>query len=94
MRWQGDRQSENVEDRRGMTPQELVYRNRLSPEWRAIYEERVAIMVEAGLPADLAEAAAVVLREAGHAGRTYVLTGPAQVSPRQRSTAIGQALRQ
>ncbi|MBP1161145.1 MULTISPECIES: NAD(P)H-binding protein [unclassified Rhodococcus (in: high G+C Gram-positive bacteria)] len=43
-------------------------------------------------PADLAEAAAVVLREAGHAGRTYVLTGPAPVSPRQRSAAIGQAL--
>jgi uncharacterized protein YbjT (DUF2867 family) len=43
-------------------------------------------------PADIAEVAAVVLREAGHAGRTYELTGPAPTSPRQRAAAIGDAL--
>jgi uncharacterized protein YbjT (DUF2867 family) len=43
-------------------------------------------------PADIAEVAAVVLREAGHDGRKYVLTGPAPVSPRQQATAIGDAL--
>ncbi|MGP3919352.1 NAD(P)H-binding protein [Nonomuraea sp. 10N515B] len=43
-------------------------------------------------PADLAEVAAVVLRESGHAGRTYTLTGPQAVSPRERAAAIGAAL--
>ncbi|GGY11123.1 NAD(P)H-binding protein [Streptomyces tanashiensis] len=43
-------------------------------------------------PADVAEVAAVVLREGGHAGRTYDLTGPAPVTPRERAEAIGEAL--
>ncbi|WP_314614058.1 SDR family oxidoreductase [Streptomyces stackebrandtii] len=43
-------------------------------------------------PADVAEVAAVVLREAGHAGSTYDLTGPAPVTPRERAEAIGEAL--
>ncbi|MFB6892400.1 SDR family oxidoreductase [Kitasatospora sp. NPDC056327] len=55
-------------------------------------------------PQDLAEAAAAVLREDGaprtggraqertHAGRTYVLTGPAPVSPREQAAALGSAL--
>ncbi|AQZ63854.1 Oxidoreductase [[Actinomadura] parvosata subsp. kistnae] len=43
-------------------------------------------------PADIAEVASVVLREDGHAGRTYVLTGPQPVSPRERAAAIGEAL--
>ncbi|MGW8762769.1 NAD(P)H-binding protein [Streptomyces sp. NPDC055815] len=43
-------------------------------------------------PADVAEVAAVVLREGGHAGRTYDLTGPAPVTPRERAEAIGDAL--
>ncbi|WP_326825784.1 SDR family oxidoreductase [Streptosporangium sp. NBC_01756] len=43
-------------------------------------------------PADIAEVAAVVLRQAGHAGRTYELTGPAPVTPRERAEAIGAAL--
>jgi uncharacterized protein YbjT (DUF2867 family) len=43
-------------------------------------------------PADIAEVAAVTLRERGHAGRTYVLTGPAPISPRQQAEAIGAAL--
>jgi uncharacterized protein YbjT (DUF2867 family) len=43
-------------------------------------------------PADIAEVAAVVLREPGHAGQVYVLTGPAPVTPRERAEAIGAAL--
>ncbi|WP_441245085.1 SDR family oxidoreductase [Kitasatospora sp. McL0602] len=43
-------------------------------------------------PADVAEVAATVLRESGHAGRTYDLTGPAPVTPQQRAEAIGDAL--
>lgn len=42
-------------------------------------------------PADIAEVAAVVLREDGHTGRTYVLTGPQAVTPRQRAAAIADA---
>ncbi|MER6999167.1 NAD(P)H-binding protein [Streptomyces sp. NPDC000410] len=43
-------------------------------------------------PADLAEAAAVTLRDASHSGRTYELTGPAPISPRQQAQALGEAL--
>jgi uncharacterized protein YbjT (DUF2867 family) len=43
-------------------------------------------------PADIAGVAAVALRDSSHAGRTYVLTGPAPISPRQRAQAIGDAL--
>ncbi|WP_084965837.1 NAD(P)H-binding protein [Thermoactinospora rubra] len=43
-------------------------------------------------PGDIAEVAAAVLREAGHAGRTYVLTGPEPTTPRERVAAIGAAL--
>ena len=43
-------------------------------------------------PADIAEVAAVVLRDTGHAGRAYELTGPAPISPRQQTSAIADAL--
>jgi uncharacterized protein YbjT (DUF2867 family) len=43
-------------------------------------------------PADIADVAAAVLLDAGHAGRTYELTGPGRVSPRQRVRLIGDAL--
>lgn len=43
-------------------------------------------------PADIADVAAAVLLGDGHAGRTYELTGPAPISPRQRVAAIGAAL--
>ncbi|MFB7510231.1 NAD(P)H-binding protein [Streptomyces broussonetiae] len=43
-------------------------------------------------PADVAAVAAAVLREAGHAGATYTLTGPEPTTPRQRAAAIGEAL--
>ncbi|WP_328666510.1 NAD(P)H-binding protein [Streptomyces sp. NBC_00322] len=43
-------------------------------------------------PADIGEVAAAVLREAGHGGHTYELTGPSPLSPREQAEAIGQAL--
>jgi uncharacterized protein YbjT (DUF2867 family) len=43
-------------------------------------------------PTDIAEVAAVTLRDAGHVGRAYELTGPAPISPRQQATAIADAL--
>ena len=43
-------------------------------------------------PADIAEVAAAALRDGSHAGRTYELTGPALISPRERARAIGDAL--
>ena len=43
-------------------------------------------------PADIAEVAAAALRDPGHDGRTYVLTGPEPVSPRQQAAEIGAAL--
>ncbi|MCO5993129.1 Rossmann-fold NAD(P)-binding domain-containing protein [Actinoallomurus rhizosphaericola] len=43
-------------------------------------------------PADIAEVAAAALREDGHAGQVYELTGPALVTPRQQAEAIGDAL--
>ncbi|MFG1625715.1 NAD(P)H-binding protein [Kribbella sp. NPDC049227] len=43
-------------------------------------------------PDDIAEVAAVALREPGHAGARYTLTGPAAVSPRDQAAAIGAAL--
>ncbi|MGQ4617556.1 NAD(P)H-binding protein [Nocardia sp. R7R-8] len=43
-------------------------------------------------PADVAAVAAVTLREDGHIGRTYELTGPELVTPRDRAAAIGAAL--
>ncbi|MEV4680118.1 NAD(P)H-binding protein [Streptomyces kurssanovii] len=43
-------------------------------------------------PDDIAEVAAVALREDGHDGRIYELTGPAPSTPRERAAAIGDAL--
>ncbi|MFB7338151.1 NAD(P)H-binding protein [Streptomyces adustus] len=43
-------------------------------------------------PDDIAEVAASALREDGHTGRIYELTGPALSTPRERAEAIGDAL--
>lgn len=43
-------------------------------------------------PDDIAEVAATALREGGHAGQIYELTGPALSTPRQRAEAIADAL--
>ncbi|WAU82773.1 NAD(P)H-binding protein [Streptomyces sp. Qhu-G9] len=55
-----------------------------------------APFADIGLPAidpdDIAEVAAAILREDGHAGQIYELTGPALSTPRQRAEAIADAL--
>nr|BFE79075.1 hypothetical protein GCM10020093_016760 [Planobispora longispora] len=43
-------------------------------------------------PDDIAEVAAAALREDGHAGQVYELTGPALITPRQQAEAIGDAI--
>ncbi|WP_433760864.1 NAD(P)H-binding protein [Nocardia sp. CA-135398] len=43
-------------------------------------------------PGDIAEVAATVLRTDGYSGRTYELTGPAAISPRQQAHAVEDAL--
>ncbi|SNX65787.1 uncharacterized protein YbjT [Streptomyces sp. TLI_55] len=43
-------------------------------------------------PSDIAAVAAVALREDGHAGQAYELTGPAVVTPRQQAAALGEAV--
>jgi uncharacterized protein YbjT (DUF2867 family) len=58
--------------------------------------EIAAPFADIGLPTidpdDIAEVAAVALREDGHAGRIYELTGPALSTPRERAEAIADAL--
>ncbi|MBS2554443.1 NAD(P)H-binding protein [Catenulispora sp. NL8] len=55
-----------------------------------------APFAEVGLPfvdpEDVAAVAAAALTEDGHDGATYVLTGPAPTTPRQRAAAIGEAI--
>ncbi|WP_410642257.1 NAD(P)H-binding protein [Amycolatopsis sp. lyj-346] len=43
-------------------------------------------------PEDIAAVAAAALREDGHAGKSYVLTGPAPITPRGQAAAIGSAV--
>ncbi|WP_245672647.1 NAD(P)H-binding protein [Nocardia anaemiae] len=43
-------------------------------------------------PGDIAEVAATVLRTDGHSRRTYELTGPAAITPRQQARTIEDAL--
>ncbi|MFF9644896.1 Rossmann-fold NAD(P)-binding domain-containing protein [Kitasatospora aureofaciens] len=43
-------------------------------------------------PADIAAVARVALTEPGHRGRTYALTGPERVTPRQQVASIATAL--
>lgn len=43
-------------------------------------------------PDDVAAVAAAVLTGDGHDGSTYVLTGPAPTTPRERAAAIGEAI--
>ncbi|MEU4319244.1 NAD(P)H-binding protein [Nocardia fluminea] len=43
-------------------------------------------------PADIAAVASVALREDGHHGRTYTLTGPAVITPRDQAAALAEAI--
>ncbi|MDI3405147.1 NAD(P)H-binding protein [Streptomyces cavernicola] len=58
--------------------------------------EVAAPFADVGLPTvdpdDIAEVAAATLREDGHAGKIYELTGPALSTPRGRAEAIAEAL--
>ncbi|MEV4644821.1 NAD(P)H-binding protein [Saccharopolyspora sp. NPDC049357] len=43
-------------------------------------------------PTDIAEVAAAAMRQDGHSGNAYVLTGPTPISPRQQAMVIADAL--
>ncbi|MBD0707890.1 MULTISPECIES: NAD(P)H-binding protein [unclassified Streptomyces] len=43
-------------------------------------------------PADIADVAAVALTQGGHAGQTYVITGPEAITPRRQAEVIAEAL--
>ncbi|WP_431040522.1 SDR family oxidoreductase [Streptomyces sp. P1-3] len=67
--------------------------------WAASIREHRSVRVpyaDVGLPAihpaDIAAVARVALTEPGHRERTYALTGPVRVTPRQQIEAIGAAL--
>jgi uncharacterized protein YbjT (DUF2867 family) len=67
--------------------------------WAASIREHQTVRVpyaDTGLPtihpADIASVAQVALTEPGHQGRTYPLTGPERVTPRQQVEAIAAVL--
>lgn len=43
-------------------------------------------------PSDIAAVAAAALLQDGHGGKSYVLTGPAAITPREQAAAIGSAV--
>jgi uncharacterized protein YbjT (DUF2867 family) len=59
---------------------------------RTVYAPFGDVALPAVDPSDIAEVAAAALVDDGHAGRTYALTGPAAVSPRERTQALAEAL--
>lgn len=61
-------------------------------EHRSIRVPYADVGLPAVHPADIAAVARTALTEQGHRGRTYALTGPARITPRQQARAIGAAL--
>ncbi|MFI1422344.1 SDR family oxidoreductase [Streptomyces sp. NPDC020731] len=61
-------------------------------EHRSIRVPYADVGLPAVHPADIAAVARAALTEPGHRGRTYALTGPARITPRQQARAIGAAL--
>lgn len=59
---------------------------------RAMFAPFADVALPAVDPQDIAEVAAAALREPGHAGAVYTLTGPAAISPRQQGQVIEEAL--
>ncbi|MFD7155162.1 NAD(P)H-binding protein [Kribbella sp. NPDC059898] len=59
---------------------------------RAMFAPFADVALPAVDPQDIAEVAAATLREPGHAGAVYTLTGPAAISPRQQAKMIEEAL--
>lgn len=67
--------------------------------WSRSVRDRAAVhapYADTGLPtihpADIADVARAVLREPGHAGRIYELTGPERISARQQTAAVAKAI--
>ncbi|MGA5707433.1 SDR family oxidoreductase [Streptomyces cellulosae] len=61
-------------------------------EHRSIRVPYADIGLPAVHPADIAAVARGALTGSGHHGRTYALTGPERITPRQQARAIGAAL--
>ncbi|MFD7023925.1 NAD(P)H-binding protein [Promicromonospora sukumoe] len=59
---------------------------------RAVHAPFGDVALPAVDPFDLAEVAAAALADDGHAGRSYTLTGPAAVSPRDRTEVLARVL--
>ncbi|MGZ0145734.1 NAD(P)H-binding protein [Kribbella sp. WER1] len=59
---------------------------------RTVYAPFADVALPVVDPQDIAEVAAAVLREPGHAGAIYTLTGPTAITPRQQATAIEEAV--
>ncbi|MEI7056484.1 NAD(P)H-binding protein [Nocardioides sp. CCNWLW239] len=60
-------------------------------EMGAVHAPYADVALPAVDPLDIAEVAAAVLTEDGHAGRTYEITGPVATTPRERVAAIAAA---
>lgn len=61
-------------------------------EQRTVFAPFADVALPVVDPSDIADVAATVLREDGHHGRTYVLTGPEPIAPRQQADALAAAL--
>lgn len=59
---------------------------------RTVFTPYADVALPVVAPYDLASVAAAVLSDGGHAGRTYVLTGPEDLSPRDRAALLGSTL--
>ncbi|MFE7509046.1 SDR family oxidoreductase [Promicromonospora sp. NPDC057488] len=59
---------------------------------RAVHAPFGDVALPAVDPLDIAQVAAAALADDGHAGRAYVLTGPAALSPRDRTAALADVL--
>ncbi|RST08237.1 NAD-dependent epimerase/dehydratase family protein [Streptomyces sp. WAC07149] len=59
---------------------------------RTVFAPFVDVALPVVDPADIAAVAAAALREDGHAGRTYELTGPEAISPRRQAAVLSEAL--
>ncbi|MFI2362493.1 SDR family oxidoreductase [Promicromonospora sp. NPDC019610] len=59
---------------------------------RAVHAPFGDVALPAVDPLDIAEVAAAALVDTGHGGRSYVLTGPAALSPRERTGVLAEVL--
>jgi uncharacterized protein YbjT (DUF2867 family) len=59
---------------------------------RAVHAPFGDVALPAVDPLDIAQVAAAALADDGHAGRAYTLTGPAPISPRERTEVLAREL--